>query len=135
MILVLCHGNYMRSPACEAVLKKHGLKTISAGFRPRANHAARLIREIMEARGYSLEDHVPKMVTQEMIDKAKLIVYMDGGQRRRLSEFLVDYAKTVCLASYLGKARILDPAFNRASVHSIIDDIIEASTRLALEYK
>lgn len=129
-ILVLCHGNKYRSPTCEVVLKKLGMEVESAGFAYPKQRAAKSIRDTLRPFGYDLEEHRSRVVTKEMVDTADLILYMDGGNLKRLAaQFPYALNKARCLASYINKKRIPDPAFapNPLEFSKIVDMIIAAS--------
>jgi len=138
-ILVLCHGNYMRSPACEAVLLAEGLEVESAGFHPRAGRAAKKMRLAMAARGYTLEQHKPRMVTEEMVNDARLVLLMDGGNADRFNKMFLEpeqRLKVRCLGHYIQLGRIQDPAFQSEPRFSeIVDEIIRASAAVAADWR
>lgn len=115
-VLVLCHGNINRSPLCEAVLLSHGLRVSSAGFVNPGRRASKKMRTAAEELGLSLEHHRSQLLTRELHEWADLIVYMDGGNLRRLEAFeqSLPWARDrVCLGEYAPSpiARIPDPAF------------------------
>lgn len=153
-ILILCHGNYMRSPVAEvalvAALGRHGAgklaeQVASAGFRIWSRHASKAMREEVTRRdpalGRMLEQHVPRLVTHEMLREAELVLYMDGGNRRRLDAMLqqrlIDTlnpppAPVVrCLAEFISRERIQDPAFNRDLIDPVVTQIMAACEELA----
>lgn len=86
-VLVLCHGNICRSPLAAAVMKRAGLEdVISAGFKPGGKRSPKKMREwaAENATGIDLSEHRSTEVTAEMLKTAEWILYMDGGQRKRL---------------------------------------------------
>ena len=146
-VLVLCHGNINRSPSCAAVLATllGEDRVKSAGFKMSARRAAKKSRTFMRSRGYDLEDHVPQPISQELVAWAHVIVYMDGGNKKRLDEFLLwecnlDKTPTlVNLAHFLQPpgSKIKDPAFisyaEDGILNEIYDGIVQASIALATE--
>ena len=115
-ILVLCHGNINRSPACAAVLKQEfpELEVKSGGFGPGNKPATKKMRDMMAEEGYSLEGHRSKTVTQDMVDWADKVVIMDGGNLKRfLRLFGDDDHKLLKLGEYHNppKTRIPDPGY------------------------
>jgi protein-tyrosine-phosphatase len=73
-------------------------------------------------RGFSLEEHRSTPVDGSMIDQADVVLYMDGGNKRRLEAFIsenyspqgAEYAwKNKCrlLASYGSLRRLRDPNY------------------------
>ena len=99
-VLVLCHGNINRSPACAAALKKwfsDRLSIESAGFVNPGRPAAKKMRDAMRLRGYNLDEHRSQLVTLDMVRKAKWVILMDGGNRRRFREQFSMHTRTfVC---------------------------------------
>ena len=141
-ILVICHGNINRSPAVAEMLKvldEEGVFEVeSAGFVGPWKRAVRktrraLLRRVPKATG--IKSHRSKLVTEEMARSADYILYMDGGNFRRLAA-LVDsdsavLDKAIPLAAYVNKSRMVDPNFLRAGSEEFeqaIDDLVEATT-------
>jgi len=127
-ILVLCHGNYMRSPAAAAVLRSLGYEHVtSAGFHPRAKVAAGRMRRAMAARGYDLDSHVPQQVTREMLLRHDLILYMDRGNEKRLRAMCDGHlpSTAVCLGAYVSQPRIPDPAFIPSSEQDRFEQVVD----------
>lgn len=140
-ILVLCHGNINRSPLCAAVLANGSaphLEVRQAGFVNPGRRAARKMRDAAGANGYDLDEHRSQVVTDELLLWADRVVYMDGGNRRRLDEALMNIPKAmglICLAEWseLYEKRIPDPAFMRQDSREfgeVVTGIISASLRL-----
>lgn len=148
-ILVLCHGNINRSPLCEAVLKEefkdHPQVVVrSAALKPNApsHRATRKMREAALDRGYDLDAHRAQEVTGKLLDWADLVVYMDGGNRRRLAQSLdVEGLERDCrcLALWAGEPevnRIPDPNFCKGDTpefQSTVDLVVKCSKRMAAE--
>lgn len=113
-VLVVCHGNINRSPLCAAVLSRnHGLFVKSAGFVNPGRRAAKKMREAASSFGLDLEGHRSQLVTLELVRQAHCIVYMDGGNLRRLKQLGVEDVKLRCLGRYSSPqlTRIADPNF------------------------
>lgn len=125
---MLCHANRWRSPLCAALLRKArpDLEVLSGGFKESGHRAALPIREAAEGMGLDLAEHRSTQVIRFMVDQADLVIYMDGGQLRRLLKLCgkmdvgehddgfyvgVPDPKWKCLAWYVGHKRIPDPAF------------------------
>lgn len=113
------------------------LNVVSAGFKPSTRRAAKKVRDWMSAcQGISLERHVPQKVTQEMIEWAEVVVYMDGGNHNRLLDFDVTGRRVECLGTSIGKDRIRDPAFvakDSPEFRAVMEEIVQASHALAKE--
>lgn len=118
-LLIVCHGNKWRSPLAAAALAASGggaLEVKSAGFRKTGERAARRVRLLAEVLGYDLEAHRSAILSADMLVWADAVIYMDGGNRRRLEEAMLatrcqrPYA---CLGAWCNppRTRIPDPAF------------------------
>jgi len=59
----------------EAFARRYGLDASSAGTVP-SNKVNPVVVEAMKERGFDLSENSPKMLTNEMIDKAQLVVTM-----------------------------------------------------------
>ena len=87
-VLVLCHGNICRSPYVEAYLKDQGddlgIGVSSAGFigpgRPPPSEALRAASRRQLHHG----DHISRLVSEEMLDDADLLLLVDASHGTRL---------------------------------------------------
>lgn len=94
-VLVLCTGNINRSQFCALLIRtarpdwevrSAGLKTKDGRLTtPKARRAA-------EARGLSLEGVRSTAVTLDMVRWADLVLYMDGGNEKRVHRLIDDGA-------------------------------------------
>jgi len=73
-VLFVCVENAGRSQMAEAFGKAYGLDTTSAGTIP-AEKVNPIVIQVMQERGISLPGK-PKMLTQEMVNEADLVVTM-----------------------------------------------------------
>ena len=73
-VLFVCVENAGRSQMAEAFGKAYGLDTTSAGTIP-AEKVNPIVIQVMQERGISLPGK-PKMLTQEMVKEADLVVTM-----------------------------------------------------------
>lgn len=84
-LVFVCHGNIMRSPMSEALLKRYmansnraPVSIISAGLHARpGNSADSRARMVAREFGVSLEEHRAQLLTQEMVKQADAIFGMD----------------------------------------------------------
>lgn len=144
-ILVLCHGNINRSAAAEAFLKKClvGWSVTSAGFVNPGRRASAKMREAVRkvSNGKThLDAHRSQLVTPQMCREADVILFMDGGNLRRLRGLVDGEEFAVQKAVPLGKwasppvERIADPAFMaKASPEfkATVEQIYDACKRFA----
>jgi protein-tyrosine phosphatase len=142
-VLVICHGNVNRSPACAAVLAGDPrLKVTSAGLREKnvGMPAAKKMREAMAHYGFDLSGHRAQLVTQEMVDEADVVMYMDSGNLEKLvARFPMSGAKLRCLAEWApGWKKIPDPAWLAAKsdeFSDVVQLIVSASRRYLEDLK
>lgn len=87
-VLVLCHGNVNRSPFVAGLLRRlrPDWEVSSAGLKQGcgARRATPKARGAAERLGFSLEEHRSRSVTRADLAEADLVLYMDGGNARRL---------------------------------------------------
>lgn len=129
MTLVVCHANKWRSVIAEAALRHFGVSDVqSAGVNlaTRGPAAAPVRAWIHAALGQDVTAHRARPVTAAMLAHAPIILYMDGGNLRRLLALGAPVERLRCLASYIGEMRIPDPAFRRAQLPAIAERIVEA---------
>jgi protein-tyrosine-phosphatase len=114
-ILVICLGNLNRSPLCAHLLQRAGFDADSAGFRKANQPAARKTREWarQNLNLTSLIYHRSKVVTQELLDAADLIILMTPAHTRYLEGYNVSMEKIRYLGAYLNppQRRIPDPGY------------------------
>lgn len=139
-VLVVCHGNINRSAACAAVLRAVGIEVRSAGFVNPGHRASKKMRDVMAAVGYDLEEHRSTLLTQELVDWADVVVFMDRGNRKRLEPFDLEAVELHCLGSFAEPKveRIPDPAFmarGSEEFAATVALIMKASSNLAKEYR
>lgn len=140
-ILVLCHGNINRSAACAEILRKKIPTVKSAGFTGPGKRAAKKMRDAMVGRGVDLSEHRSQLVTRELVEWAEVIVYMDGGNRKRFMDQFPDMGvKLVCLGRYAEPqlSRIPDPGFmarNSKGFRETVGLIYRSSVGLLNDYK
>lgn len=115
-VLVLCHGNINRSPFVAAIIAHHrpDWEVMSAGLKTtQGRRPSRKAREAATERGLVLSGY-SEPVSGTMIDWADVVLYMDGGNKKRL-QGLVDQAtmesKCRLLASYGSLRRLRDPNY------------------------
>ena len=80
LVLFVCRGNASRSQMAEAIfnhLAKWKVKAISAGIRP-AERISSKAKEVLSEIGIEW-DGKPKALTEEMIERADLIIAMCNG--------------------------------------------------------
>jgi len=73
--LFVCVHNAGRSQIAEAFAKKRGLKAASAGTQP-SSSVNPVVVQAMKEKGIDISSNKPKMLTNEMITQASLVVTM-----------------------------------------------------------
>ena len=91
-ILVLCHGNICRSPLVESCLKEllppDRFAIRSSGFIPRTlRQSPREYARLAKKEGVDLSAHRSALVNEGDLSWADLVVIMDEGNNRELSDF------------------------------------------------
>lgn len=142
-ILVVCHGNINRSPLCAAILKQRtGAEILQAAMMDwvRPLRAAKKMRDAAADLGLDLEEHRSQAATVEMLEEADMVIYMDGGNLKRLKTLAgtdtVD-PKWHCLGQYApggSLPRIPDPGFmarDSAKFKETVNLIAKSSANLA----
>lgn len=122
-VLVLCHGNVNRSPFAAALIAHHrpSWEVSSAGLKARAGRwPTRKARNAAQWLGIELTGY-SEQVSGTMIDWADIVLYMDGGNEKRLRELLMqEYGthhqkvwdkKCRLLATYGSLRRLPDPNY------------------------
>ena len=114
-VLFVCHGNVNRSAAAEIIAKKDypeleikscGLKTTDGKI------TAKKMRDVLTDAGYETEGIRSTMITQELVDWADQIFYMDDANEKRFIEKFGPLDKAEELANQIpGVKKIPDPAF------------------------
>ena len=92
-VVFVCHGNIIRSPMAEALLRKYlagsnchsRISVCSAGLvdepKGRADERARIVAKEF---GVSLDDHRPQRLSPELIERADVIFLMDRINEARI---------------------------------------------------
>lgn len=142
-ILVLCHGNICRSALCAAVLrsvagKQHEVR--SRGFGPSGKGTPRKWRVVAAQVGHPLEEHRSTQVTLADVRWADQVLYMDGGQVRRLQALTAGHdawpRNVQGLGSFVGRSRVPDPAFESepGTVLEIAQLVVRASLQAVADW-
>jgi arsenate reductase (thioredoxin) len=74
-ILFVCVENAGRSQMAEAFAIRHGLVAMSAGTIPAAR-VNPIVVQVMKEKGFDISQNTPKLLTNDLIDKANLVVTM-----------------------------------------------------------
>jgi protein-tyrosine-phosphatase len=114
-VLFVCHGNVNRSAAAEIIAKQDypqwdikscGLKTVNGKI------TAKKMRDSLELEGYKTEGIRSTVITQELVDWADQIFYMDDANEKRFIEKFGQMDKAQKLSNLIpGVKKIPDPAF------------------------
>lgn len=114
-VLFVCHGNVNRSAAAEIIAKKDypELEVKSCGLKTKDGKiTAKKMRDVLEAEGYPTEGIRSTVITQELVDWADQIFYMDDANEKRFVEQFGEMDKAEKLSNQIvGVKKIPDPAF------------------------
>ena len=114
-VLFVCHGNVNRSAAAEIIAKQDypeweikscGLKTKDGKI------TAKKMRDVLADEGYKTEGIRSTVITQDLVDWADQIFYMDDANEKRFKEQFGELSKAQKLSNLIpGVKKIPDPAF------------------------
>lgn len=106
-ILVVCTGNICRSPIAEALLKARlpQLSIESAGLGALVGQGVDpSARSLAEESGLGVAEHKARQITEDMIQRADLILVMSEGQRQAVGKLApAATGKTMLFGRWLGQ--------------------------------
>lgn len=131
-VLFLCHGNVNRSAAAEIILKQDypHIEVKSAGLKTTDGRiTAKKMRDVLNDVGYKTEGIRSTAVTQELVDWADEIFYMDDANKKRFVDKFGDLPKAQKLSNLIpGVKKIPDPAFaNGTDMHHEVVNLIKTA--------
>lgn len=136
-VLFVCHGNIERSASAEIIAKQMypNWKVRSCGVKTKNGRiTGKKMRTALAEHGYlpsadKAHGIRSSMITQEMVDWADKIFYMDRGNERRLEEKFGKIPTAQRLSDYVdGADRIPNPGFGSddSAYTNIVNMIVEA---------
>ena len=131
-VLFLCHGNVNRSAAAEIILKQDypNIEVKSAGLKTTDGRiTAKKMRDVLNDVGYKTEGIRSTAVTQELVDWADEIFYMDDANKKRFVDKFGDLPKAQKLSNLIpGVKKIPDPAFaDGTDMHHEVVNLIKTA--------
>jgi protein-tyrosine-phosphatase len=131
-VLFVCHGNINRSAAGEIILKakkpEWEIKSAALKDTKGGELTAKKMRGILESAGYSGEGIRSTPISQELVDWADVIFYMDDSNEKKLEDkFGLDvFKKSVRIGSLIGVPKIPDPGFAKGTdMHAEVVKLLE----------
>jgi len=79
IVLFACIHNSGRSVAAQVIARAHGLDARSAGSEPGAA-VNPVVAEVLAERGLPVTDHVPALLTHELVEGVDVVVTMGCGE-------------------------------------------------------
>lgn len=133
-VLFVCHGNVNRSAAAEIIAKQDypELEVKSCGLKTKDGKiTAKKMRDVLNEEGYKTEGIRSTVISQELVDWADKIFYMDDANEKRFVEQFGELSKAEKLSNQIaGIKKIPDPAFAEGTeMHKEVTRLI----RLALD--
>ena len=143
-VLVVCHGNINRSALCAAILQSaapDALEVRQGGFVNGGRRASKKMRDAALAHlSIDLDAHRSRIITREDLRWAHRVIYMDGGNLKRLQEMMpngepYEHQAWICLGHHHDphRDRIPDPNYlpRGEEFDAVVHMIDNASRRLA----
>jgi len=131
-VLVVCVGNICRSITAERMLAKAcpDLRVESAGINALEGHAAdEAMSETAAAGGVDLSGHVARQLTPEIAAEFDLILALEKGHMRVISEIAPTVSgKTMLLGQWLDTQEIADPYRHSREFYSLVFDQLTAAS-------
>ena len=141
-ILFLCHGSICRSPSAEFIFKKmikdNNLQDYySCCSRALSDDALGCdiyppTKEALDKYNIPYTKHIATKCSQEDIDNADLVLYMDEENKLLLSRQFAWQKKFVCLADYLDTNEVDDPWYTGGH-EAIVRQLLQAINNLLIE--
>lgn len=135
-VLFVCHGNINRSAAGEIILKKikpdWEVKSAALKDTKGGEITAKKMRLALEELGYDGSGIRSTPVSQELIDWADVVFYMDTSNEEKLRDKFGEqvFNKSIRMSKLIGLHKIPDPNFAKNNeLHKQVIKMIE----LALE--
>lgn len=138
-VLFVCHGNIERSASAEIIAHRMfpNWEVKSCGVAAKNGRiTGKKMRTALAHRGYATTGIRSLMITQQMVDWADRIFYMDGGNERRFVEQFGVVAKAQRLSDYVeGANTVPNPGRCKdLTMHlRIADMIVEALPKINAE--
>ena len=116
-VLLVCYGNICRSPMAEGFLKRmledYGgsvkVEVLSAGLNAFGGPPTREARTVMRKRGIDISSFTSRQLTEELIEKADLILTMERSHKYRIASWnLESESKVFTLKEFAGETDDLD---------------------------
>ena len=111
-VLFVCYGNICRSPMAEGFLKKMledysgsmKVEVFSAGLNAFGGPPTREARVVMRERGIDISSFASKQLTEELIEKADLVLTMEKSHKDRITSWnLESESKVFTLKEFAGE--------------------------------
>lgn len=112
LVLFVCYGNICRSPMAEGFLKRiledYGdsvkVEVLSAGLNAFGGPPTREARVVMRERGIDISSFTSRQLTEELIEKADLVLTMEKSHRDRITSWnLESEGKVFTLKEFAGE--------------------------------
>lgn len=139
-ILFVCHGNINRSAAGEIILKQIKPEWVikSAALKDTKGNeiTAKKMREALGELGYPNEGIRSTPISQELVDWADVIFYMDDSNRNKLEEKFgsIVLIKSLRLSSLIGIPKIPDPNYAKGNeLHKQVIKMLEESLKVFID--
>lgn len=128
-VLVICSGNLCRSPVAERLLRRAcgDLRIASAGtLAVAADRADPLAQRVSLGRGLTLDGHIPRSLTPEMVQNYDLLLVMEPEHLRQVTA-LTPWArgKTMLFGHWSRQRTIPDPYRRGVAIFESVFGLLE----------
>ena len=139
-ILIVCVGNICRSPTAEALLKHkldgYDIKVTSAGLGALVGKGVDpSAAAVMAEHGISLDDHMARQLTREMVRDADLILTMETRHIKAICELTPEArGKTFLFGRWLNGCETPDPYRQQRQAFVHVYQILDKAANAWLPY-
>ena len=135
-ILFVCHGNINRSAAGEIILKKlkpdWEVKSAALKDTKGGEITAKKMREALKEFGYQTDGIRSTPISEELIQWADVVFYMDNSNEKKLNERFSNYSsKFKRISKLVNIDKVPDPNFSPGTeMHKQVIKILEKSLEI-----
>ena len=141
-IIFVCHGSICRSPAAEFIFKKmlkdnnlekyYSCKSLALSNDALGCDIYPPMKRALDKYGIEYDKHISTKATQEALDEADYVFYMDEENKRLINQQFVWSNKFICLADYVSQKEVDDPWYTGGH-ELIVRQLMQALNNVLME--